>query len=450
MKKLYLIVLLLITVYYSGFPQSAITDTASISTKSLIDAAVQKMTRELNLTSAQQTEIHNILQTRIEKENNFEFSYNSNDILSQLTAQQKTTYLQLLDIDAKASEATEIQREIMSYSTLNSGSVLTLSDAVHIKDVRLTKNNNPAGSHSENTNYSTFKRVSMRAWTDSGSPMFNRTVMRFILDEIPVGSQVTSAKLFLYSDPLETSSSSAEGNSQLSGSNAFYIESITEPWNDLTVTWNNQPLSTTDNRILVPASTSPTENIQIDLTAMVQTWVNTPNSNFGIKMFLQTETYYRARNYGSMEHENTAIRPRLVVNYSLPESNIEYTYDNSGNRTARQVVVIKNNALKSASVATNKEETENLAESVTSQWNDIVVSVFPNPTAGDLSIRFAGVLDSGNMTFYIYSANGVKITEGSINPTGLKTLPFSNLTKGIYILILKNGNDSMQWKIVKQ
>jgi hypothetical protein len=54
------------------------------------------------------------------------------------------------------------------------------------------------------------------------------------------------------------------------------------------------------------------------------------------------------------------------------------------------------------------------------------------------------------MTFYIYSANGVKITEGSINPTGLKTLPFSNLTKGIYILILKNGNDSMQWKIVKQ
>ncbi len=180
-----------------------------------------------------------------------------------------------------------IERETMM---LAGTTQLILDSPAELMDARLALNNHPDGAYSANYNYSTYKRISMMAWTYSGQTMFNRNVMRFVLDEIPTGSQIVSAILYLYSDPTITSPSSSDGNSQLSGTNEFYIERIIEPWDVLTVTWNNQPASTMENRLLIPPSTSVTENIQIDLTGMVQTWANTPS---GISVISRSpNTYY--------------------------------------------------------------------------------------------------------------------------------------------------------------
>ncbi|RCW31945.1 putative secreted protein (Por secretion system target) [Marinilabilia salmonicolor] len=448
MKKLYLLLLIVISVSSTGFCQFTAIDTTMVSSEVLLKAQVKKMTRELELTKDQQKEIYKFLKTKTAKRSSFNLSDNPTDLLQLLTFQQKATFLRLLDIDKKASGVKETQNLLKSGTQmLSSGTMVTLDDAVHIKDSRIVKNTHPNGSYSEDTNYSYFERFCLQAWTYSGSPMYKRTVMKFILDEIPVGSQIISANLFLYSDPTITSPSSSDGNSQLSGSNAFYIEQITEPWNDLTVTWNNQPASTTDNRILFPASTSPTENIQIDMTGIVQTWVNSPDINHGIKMFLQTEVKYRARNYGSMEHENTSIRPKLVIEYSNPESTIEYFYDNAGNRTNRQVVVI-NNPLKSASK--NEEIANSQPEPVKSLWNDIEINIFPNPTAGDVNISFDGFSDIKDIQYSIFNAMGKMVAKGQINSLDSDKLPFSNLPRGVYILILKSNDDSKQWKIIKQ
>jgi hypothetical protein len=110
--------------------------------------------------------------------------------------------------------------------------------------------------------------------------------------------------------------------------------------------------------------------------------------------------------------------------------------------------VIENHSLKSASADEAKSESPKGA--VTSEWSDVRVNVFPNPTLGDVSISFEGVLDVNNILYSIYNAMGRKMDEGRINPTELSRLPFANLPKGVYILILRNRDDSRQWKIIKQ
>jgi hypothetical protein len=156
------------------------------------------------------------------------------------------------------------------------------------------------------------------AWTHGGYNMFFRSLLYFKLDSIPKGSTVQSAILYLYSDPTMTDPNSNNSNSQLSGSNAFYLEKAMQEWDENTVTWNNQPATTTAGRIWVGPSTSTTENIQVNLTTIVQGWVNSPVTNSGLKMTLENEVKYRARNYASSDHTNTAIRPKVVITYAPP------------------------------------------------------------------------------------------------------------------------------------
>jgi hypothetical protein len=118
-----------------------------------------------------------------------------------------------------------------------------------------------------NTNYGTLNRITSTAWTASGYKTTGRTLMYFNLSAIPARSTIQSATLYFYSDPTITGSSLEIGNSQLSGSNAFYLEKVIQEWDEYTVTWNNQPTTTTTSRIWVGPSTSTTENKQTGFCA---------------------------------------------------------------------------------------------------------------------------------------------------------------------------------------
>ncbi len=186
------------------------------------------------------------------------------------------------------------------------------------KDAAILKDSRVGKEYVANTNYSTFAKISASAWTNSSKNTYSRSLLYFNLQSIPLGSTIQSATLYLYSDPTISSPSAADGNSQYSGSNAFYLEKVIQEWDATIVTWNNQPTTTTTDRILVAASTSATENRQINLSTIVQGWVNKPVSNSGLKMTLQNEVYYRSRNYASTNHVNTAIRPKLIITFTPP------------------------------------------------------------------------------------------------------------------------------------
>lgn len=180
-----------------------------------------------------------------------------------------------------------------------------------IDDALLYNNTHSSQSQSRDANYGAHIRISALAWTYSGSPSYFRNMIRFDLSAVPDGAVIQSAVFYLYSDPTITS-----GSNSNSGSNAFYLEKVTQNWAENTVTWNNQPPTTTVGRVWTGPSSSATENRQVDITSLVQQWIDTPSSNFGLKMILENEVYYRSRNYASSEHSNAAIRPKLEVTYT--------------------------------------------------------------------------------------------------------------------------------------
>lgn len=195
-----------------------------------------------------------------------------------------------------------------------------------IDDAMLYNNTHSSQSQSRDVNYGSHIRISAVAWTYSGAPSYFRNMIRFDLSSVPTGAVIQSAVLYLYSDP--TMASGANSNS---GSNAFYLEKVTQSWAESTVTWNNQPSTTTAGRVWTGPSSSSTENRQVDISTLVQGWVDDPSSNFGLKMILENEVYFSSRNYASSEHSNTLIRPKLVVTYDLPAYPAAYWAISDGN-----------------------------------------------------------------------------------------------------------------------
>ena len=423
------------------------TDSLNVSKDEETIAQLKKLTKELDLTKEQQNEIKKLLKEESKLKSGTK-NQKSLNLLQLLNYQQKETFLRLQEIDQKCESFLK-SSSLLKSTQFPAQHSLVLNNASKIKDVRLLINNHPDGINSANTNYSTYSRVVMQAWTYSGETMYRRTAMKFILDDIPVGSDIVSATLYFYSDPTKTSSSDSDGNSQLSGSNAFYIERTTEDWDDLTVTWNTQPSSTTDGRMLIPASSSTTENIQIDLTDMVQTWINTPAMNYGVKLFLQTESHYRSRNYASMEHANVDIRPKLIIDYNEPPmpstSTIEFTYDAAGNRIGRQVIVIPQ--LKSAKQSNSDQE---LLAPIQTNCNELDIIIYPNPTRGNVSLKFEGHFDFESVQYRVFNAAGRVVANGNLDASGLNPLPISHLPAGVYILTLQYGNDTKTVKLIKQ
>ena len=433
MKKLLLVIFLLGLLASITEAQMMFSDSLNVSKEEVVNAQLKKLTRDLDLTKEQQNEIKKLLQ----KESILISKQKDEYLFKFLSFQQKETFIRLQEIDQRSNNS------FNSSSLLKSGQSsdiqrLTLNTASHIKEVMLGINNHSSGSLSANTNYSAYKMIAMQAWTMGGQTRYKRTAMKFVLDDIPVGSRIVSATLYFYSDPTRNSTSDGEGNSQLSGSNAFYVERIVQAWNEQTVTWNTQPPSTTDGRILIPASSSTTENIQIDLTNMVQTWINTPSLNYGINLFLQTESHYRSRHYGSMEHTNSAIHPKLIVEYNVPPS-IEFTYDASGNRVERKII-----PLKSSSVS--EIDPEQIFEDSLAEQK---IRIYPNPTEGHLMVSISNPENNPKGKITITDINGRLLTTQGIE--GPNTyLNLSDQPSGLYLMTITIDEESSVWKIVKK
>ncbi len=163
-------------------------------------------------------------------------------------------------------------------------------------------------------NYGTSYEYTIFAWTHDGVPAIRRCYIDFDLTQIPENSIIDSAELILYND--STSLTSWGEHSQLSGSNAMIIQSIVDPWDEQEITWNNYPGYSTQDQVFVPESSSPHQNYHIDVTKLVQKEYEYPENNFGFKLQLKTEEFYRSVVFASSDHADTTLHPELKVCYS--------------------------------------------------------------------------------------------------------------------------------------
>jgi hypothetical protein len=133
-----------------------------------------------------------------------------------------------------------------------------------------------------------------------------------------------------------------------------------------------------------------------------------------------------------------------------PQS-IKYSYDVSGNRTNRSIVISK-----SANVFTETDSTgfnffdiNNSGEKFEDDLGDKKVVILPNPTKGQLLVEVQGYEEENNSALYLYNLSG-KLLICKIPANSTLPLDLSGFPSGIYILKVKLGDKNSEWKIIKE
>lgn len=151
------------------------------------------------------------------------------------------------------------------------------------------------------------------AWTNDLRLTVFRSYLQFDLSVVPKGCTITKAFLSLYNPD---DGISVNEQSTYSGSNTFGIYKVASPWNSGSITWNNQPSFTAEEKVVLPTSKVPNQNYEnIEITSFVQGMVDSPEENYGLMIMLENETYYRRVCFASMNHPNEVLRPKLEINY---------------------------------------------------------------------------------------------------------------------------------------
>ena len=172
------------------------------------------------------------------------------------------------------------------------------------------------------------------AWTISGTPVIWRNVFKFDLSCIPPNAIIQTAELNLFY--ADTNSYSNTTHSSLTSSNESVLQRITSNWTENTVNWLNQPASTNIDEVILPQSTSPTQDyLNIDVKNIVQHMVNNPNDNFGFLLKLINESYYARLIFASGDNPIGSKHPKLNIKYSIPVSDcILFRLDQTGEDVA--------------------------------------------------------------------------------------------------------------------
>lgn len=180
-------------------------------------------------------------------------------------------------------------------------------DAVSGKDAYirdLTPDRND-GDHSD---------INAMAWTNSSTAVVVRSVLHFDLSAIPAGTTIKEAYLSLYNNPASLNNNGK--HSSMNGPNTGLLQRITTPWEEGTVTWNNQPSTTSVNQVTLPESSNDNLDYkEIDVTGLVRDMIENPAQSFGFMIRLQTESHYRCLIFASSDHEDTSLHPELVITY---------------------------------------------------------------------------------------------------------------------------------------
>jgi hypothetical protein len=98
--------------------------------------------------------------------------------------------------------------------------------------------------------------------------------------------------------------------------NSLLIEQITSPWLVSNVSWQNQPITTTTNQIVVPTTTQFFSDLDSpDVTVLVSSMVNN-NADYGFFKRLQNEVIYTSKMFCSSKYSGSTKYPKLVVQYA--------------------------------------------------------------------------------------------------------------------------------------
>tara|TARA_R110002012_G_scaffold75765_4_gene191353 strand:- start:2235 stop:2912 length:678 start_codon:yes stop_codon:yes gene_type:complete len=140
-----------------------------------------------------------------------------------------------------------------------------------------------------------------------------RSLMQFDLTDIPTDATINTAELSLfgYTSP---------SNGSNYGFNESLLQKLDTAWSEDTVTWNNQPSSSSLNQVTLAQSTSTNQDyLNIDIKAMISDMVEDPSINHGFVFKLADETASAKMVFGSSDNPDSNLHPKLVISYTVLE-----------------------------------------------------------------------------------------------------------------------------------
>jgi hypothetical protein len=174
--------------------------------------------------------------------------------------------------------------------------------------------------YSAANNYPDEIEYHVSAWTVSSTQVIWRNLFKFDLSCIPSNATIQTAQLSLFYADSNSYGIYANGlHSSLTNSNESVLQRVTAAWTENTVTWNNQPATTTTDQVILAQSTSGTQNYtNMDVTAMVQQMVSNQSLNYGFLLKLTNEIYYAQMIFASGDNPNLSKHPNLQITYTVP------------------------------------------------------------------------------------------------------------------------------------
>lgn len=169
-------------------------------------------------------------------------------------------------------------------------------------------------------NYPNEIEYHVSAWTISGTPVVWRNYFKFNLSCIPSNAIIQNAQLSLFYADTNSYTIYANGeHSSLTSSNESVLQRVTSAWMENTVTWNNQPSTTTTDEVILAQSTSGTQDYtNMDVTPIVQEMVSDQAMNYGFLLKLTNETFYAQLIFASGDNPNDLKHPSLQITYTVP------------------------------------------------------------------------------------------------------------------------------------
>ena len=142
--------------------------------------------------------------------------------------------------------------------------------------------------------------------------------------------------------------------------------------------------------------------------------------------------------------KRTSILLAFLIIYIISYSQtINYLYDSSGNRTHRTI------GLKSTRNSDNKVDEEQNQQPFSDQLGDIEITIYPNPSKGELTIDIENLPEDPTGWIGVYDMSG-KIVFQQTELENRNLVNFSSSDNGMYILRIVVEDDISEWKILKE